>query len=268
MTVIRTFEERPKRQQGKARAFAKAGRITQEATQSQLRAGGVYHVRGVGRVPIRDLPAVQQFFRSFGERHPINQMPTLQRLLTASWSKQVEPGLPYRLAELFQAELRGVLAPIEERLLFAETARNEVVSGGLNSLINVSIAGATQITQWYVVPTDGTPTIAAGDTYASHAGWTEITAYDEGTRQTYDEASSGTGALSNTASPATLTINASTTIGGAGLVGGGSAPSTKGNTAGGGTLLSVVAFTGGDRALVDDDVLEITYNVSVADDGA
>jgi hypothetical protein len=30
----------------------------------------------------------------------------------------------------------------------------------------------------------------------------------------------------------------------------------------------VVAFTGGDRALVDDDVLETTYNVSVADDGA
>ncbi|GAG46997.1 unnamed protein product, partial [marine sediment metagenome] len=32
--------------------------------------------------------------------------------------------------------------------------------------------------------TDGTPTPAAGDTMASHGGWTEVVAYDEGVRQT------------------------------------------------------------------------------------
>lgn len=146
-----------------------------------------------------------------------------------------------------------------------EGMHNIITNAGLNHKRDVVLLSGTQITSWYIGLTDGSPTVAAGDTAASHAGWVEVTAYSEGTRQAWTGASVGTGQASNTASVASYSINGTTTVGGLFLIGG-TGSSTKGGSTG--TLYSVVALSGGDRALQNGDTLEITYALTDQDDGA
>lgn len=158
--------------------------------------------------------------------------------------------------------VRGMrLRKPKPRLLWRDVANNTVVDQGLNHKRSVIFLGGTQITAWYVMPTDGTPTIANGDTYASHAGWAEQTNYDETTREVWTGATTGTaGEVSNAASRAEFTISVGgLVVGGCAMVGGGTDPTVKGNTAGGGTLMSVAAFSAGDRTLLEGDVLRVTY---------
>jgi hypothetical protein len=96
---------------------------------------------------------------------------------------------------------------------------------------------------------------------SSHCGWTEVTAYDEAARQAFTPGSVASQSVNNSASKAVFTISSSVTVGGAFLV----SNSTKGGTTG--TLYSAGAFSGGNRALVDDDVLNVQATFSQADDG-
>lgn len=144
-----------------------------------------------------------------------------------------------------------------------QRVHNLVVNAGLDYLIDAGLNAATQITSWFIslITDNGTP--AAGDTMGSHAGWTEDQGYSEGTRVAYAAEDDGVGALTNSAAPATFTITGSNrNIMGVFLT----SVNTKGGTTG--TLYSAVAFTGGDRAVVATDTLEVTYDQSVADDGA
>ena len=148
-------------------------------------------------------------------------------------------------------------------LKWEDVAENLVVTEGLNHILDILFAGDASanpnIDPWYVLLADGTPTVAAGDTLASHGGWVEVTAY-AGTRKEYTDVRTGQ-TVSNAASKASFAINSdSTTIGGAGF-----ASVTSGT---GGTLLSAAAFTGGDKSADDGDTLEVTYTFSAADDGA
>lgn len=146
-------------------------------------------------------------------------------------------------------------------LKWEAVADNLVVNVGLQHLLDVLFAGSAQVDPWYVGITATAPSPAAGDTMASHAGWTEFASYDEANRQTFvDVRSSQT--VSNTASKAAFTISAdSSTIGGAFI--------TSDNTKSGssGTLLCCAAFTGGDKAADDGDTLYVEYQFSAADDG-
>jgi hypothetical protein len=144
---------------------------------------------------------------------------------------------------------------------WTDTGHNLVVNTGLNHIRDVILLAGTQVSTWYTGLTQGSPTIAAADTMASHAGWTESTAYSEAVRQTWTGAAGATGASSNSASPSVFSINATATIGGVFLT----SNSTKGGSTG--TLYSGVAFTGGNRSVVNGDTLTVTYNHSVADDG-
>ena len=158
---------------------------------------------------------------------------------------------------MFSGKYKFVARDKEGNIKWEDETKNLVVDAGLNYILDVSFAGSTQVDPWYVGLTDSTPTVAAGDTMASHAGWTEITAYSETVRQTYvDVRTSQT--VSNTASKATYSINATTTVGGAFL----SSDSTKSGTAG--TLLSAAALSGGDRSLLSGDTLEITYEFTAS----
>jgi hypothetical protein len=137
---------------------------------------------------------------------------------------------------------------------------NLVVNEGLNYQASVALLGGTGVDPWYVAPVDGSPTIAAGDTYASHAGWDEVEDYDEATRPEWEGASGATGVVTNSANRAEFTISeGGATIGGVALVGGGTDANTKGDTAGGGTLFSASAFSGGNRVLQESDVLRVTW---------
>lgn len=140
---------------------------------------------------------------------------------------------------------------------------NLVVNVGAQYMCGVALTSTTQVTTWYLglygAAASNNP--AAGDTMASHAGWTEITAYSEATRPTCTFAAAtlaNPSVATNTASKATFTINGTATVGGAFLT----SNNTKGGTTG--TLFSAADFgSPGDRAVVSGDVLSVTYTFSL-----
>lgn len=147
-------------------------------------------------------------------------------------------------------------------VVWQEDWTNIITTAGLNYLIDAGLSGGTQTTTWYVGLVNGaTPTFAAGDTSASHAGWTEEQNYDEANRVTFTDAGPTAGAVTNSASPAQFTMSSAVTVGGAFLI----SNNTKGGTTG--TLYAEGDFAV-DRSVQDNDVLEVTATFGVADDGA
>nr|MBC8360947.1 hypothetical protein [Candidatus Desulfatibia profunda] len=140
---------------------------------------------------------------------------------------------------------------------------NVCTAEGLNAMLDIMFHAATQITTWYVeiFETDTTP--ADGTTYAVPV-YTPSTAYDEATRPEYVEAAASTKSITNSANKAVFTISATKIIYGAALVGGGTAPTTKGDVAGGGTLFSGSKFAAS-KSVVDNDVLNVTITITLAD---
>lgn len=166
------------------------------------------------------------------------------------------------------AKFKGVFdIEIKEKLgnlLSKSRAENIVTDEGLDALLDIMLHAATQITTWYCVifETDTTPD---GDTTYAVPVFTEWAAYDEATRPEYEEAASSSQSVTNSANKAEFTANATKTLYGAALVGGGSAPTTKSNVAGGGTLLCAGKFAAS-QPVVDDNVVNLTYTVTAVDD--
>ena len=145
----------------------------------------------------------------------------------------------------------------------AETP-NLVVNVGLQYMAGVALTSTTQITTWYIglwgAAASNAP--AAGDTMASHIGWTEVTPYSNATRPTATFAAAtnaNPSVVTNSASPASFTINATQTVGGAFLT----SNDTKGGSTG--TLFSGADFSApGDRSVVSGDTLNVSYTLSLA----
>jgi hypothetical protein len=131
---------------------------------------------------------------------------------------------------------------------------NLVVTTGKNDLLNKYFLGSAY-TATFFVGLKGTGTIAAGDTMASHAGWTDITGYSNVTRPAFSPASSTAGSSTNSGSPAVFNMNASNTIAGCFIT----TSSTVGGTAG--ILFSAADFASS-RAVLSGDTLTVTYTVS------
>lgn len=149
------------------------------------------------------------------------------------------------------------------RLIDHERIHNLITNEGLDAWLNIMFHGSTQITTWYVVLFSTDTTILATHTYAV-PGYTEVTTdVDEATRQAYNEAASSSQSITNSANKALYTFNAGATIYGAALVGGGTAATTKGDTAGGGTEFAAAKFSG-PKSVTDDDVLAITVTITLA----
>jgi len=140
---------------------------------------------------------------------------------------------------------------------------NVCTDEGLDHMLDSTFDAATQITQWYVeiFEDDVTPD---GDTTYAVPVYTPCTAYDEATRPEYTAAAAASQVTTNVASKAVFTISDTKTIYGASLVGGGSAATTKGNVLGGGTLFSGSKFATA-KAVADDDVLNVTIAITLAD---
>lgn len=148
-------------------------------------------------------------------------------------------------------------------LKWTAESHNLVVNVGLQDMNTQYFKGATYSATWYIglygAASSNNP--AAGDTMASHAGWTENTTYSNATRPaaTFGTATTADpSVISNSASPAVFNINGSTTIGGAFLV--------NNNTKGGstGTLFSAADFQSpGDRTVVNGDTLNVTYTFNL-----
>jgi len=139
---------------------------------------------------------------------------------------------------------------------------NMIVTEGLNNLLDAYLNAATQITAWYVIPVETDTTAALTMTYAVPV-FTESQAYTEANRQAFDPAAASGGVMTNAASKAVFTINATKTMYGAALVGGGGAASTKADTAGGGTLFCYSKFASG-KSVESTDSLSISISVTIA----
>lgn len=145
----------------------------------------------------------------------------------------------------------------------AETP-NLVVNEGLQYMAGAALTSTAQITTWYVglygAASSNNP--AAGDTMASHAGWTELTDYNEATRPVATLAAAtlaNPSVVTNTSNKAVFSINSTTVVGGAFLT----SNNTKGGTTG--TLFSAADFQApGDRSVISGDVLNVTYTFSLA----
>jgi hypothetical protein len=140
---------------------------------------------------------------------------------------------------------------------------NLVVNVGLQDMNTKYFKGSGYTAAWYIglYGSGATNDPAAGDTMASHAGWTEVTAYSQATRPaaTFGTATTADpSVIDNSGSVAVFSINGTTTVGGAFLT----SDNTKGGTAG--TLFSAADFQSpGDRSVVDDDTINVTYQFSL-----
>lgn len=149
------------------------------------------------------------------------------------------------------------------KLIWTEKIHNVCTAEGIEAMLDIMFHAATQITTWYLEIYETDTAGADGLTYAVPT-YTPCTSYDEATRPVFNEAAASSKAITNSANKGVFTISATKTIYGVSLVGGGSAPTTKGNTAGGGTLFSAGKFSAS-KACEDDDVLNVTYTLTGAD---
>lgn len=133
-------------------------------------------------------------------------------------------------------------------LKWKEEFNNLITTEGLNDSLDKYFKGSSYTAAWYLGLVSGaTPTFAAGDTLASHAGWTEFTSYT-GNRLaiTFGTASAGSLAASSAVS---FPITGSGTVGGAFI--------SSVATGTSGVLYSEGDFTT-DRSVVNGDTLNVT----------
>lgn len=151
-------------------------------------------------------------------------------------------------------------------LLWRDGYDNLIVDQGLNEMLGLMLDRSTspaytKQTNWYVglIVETASPAYAASDTLVTNPGWNEVTAYSEANRQTYVDGGVSAKSINNTASKATFTINAdSTVIDGALLA----SNNTKGGTTG--ILFSVGAFTGGQKTLNTSETLDVEGVFTIA----
>jgi hypothetical protein len=149
------------------------------------------------------------------------------------------------------------------QLKWEEALQNLVVNQGLQDMNTKYFSGSGYTATWYIglYGSGATNDPTANDTAASHPGFTEIVPYSNATRP---DCSFGTATtadpsvISNSASPAVFTINATSTVGGAFLI----SDNTKSGTAG--VLFSASDFAApGDRAVSSGDTINCTYTFSL-----
>ena len=146
-------------------------------------------------------------------------------------------------------------------LKWEDSSPNLVVNVGLQDMNAKYFVGSAYTASWFLGlitgPSSGT-TFAAGDTLASHAGWTEDANY-AGTRKacTFGTATTADpSVITNSLNTASFTMNATTTIAGAFLC------SVASGTSG--ILFSASDFQSpGDRSVVNADVLVVTYTFNL-----
>lgn len=148
-------------------------------------------------------------------------------------------------------EVRG-----DSVVLSVEEVTNLIPTEGLNYMLGTALTGVTQLASWYIALFEGNYTPIAGVTAATFpADATESTAYDEAARVVWTPGAIASGSVSNTASKAVFTMNATKTIYGIAQT----SVSTKSATTG--KLMSVARFAAA-KAVVATDVLNVTSTLS------
>lgn len=156
----------------------------------------------------------------------------------------------YRVAGRFDDAIR-VQAEADELvdLRWQEVCHNLVTNVGRNDVLDKYFKGSSYTATWYL-GLKGTGSAAAGDTLASHAGWSEVTPYS-GNRPAITFGT--TSSQSNTATQVSYTINATATVAGAFIA--------SVNTGTSGTLYSATDFAAS-RSVASGDTLNVTPTVT------
>ena len=134
---------------------------------------------------------------------------------------------------------------------WTESVHNVVCTAGKTDIIDKYLKGSSYTAAWYLILA-GSGTKAAGDTLASHAGWSEVTPYS-GNRPAITWGSTSSG--SNTASGVVITITGTATVAGAGVC--------TVNSGTSGVLYSVSDFSVA-RGVASGDTLTVTPTLSVS----
>ena len=132
---------------------------------------------------------------------------------------------------------------------------NGITNEGKNAALDILFNAASVWTIYLgLINNSPAPTLAAGDTMGSHAGWSETTDYDEANRLTWDPDAASSQAVAN-GTARTFTMSAAVTV--YGLF------ATSNNTKGGttGTLWATAAFAA-PVVMADDDLLKVIYTVT------
>ena len=164
-----------------------------------------------------------------------------------------------------------VCRDVEGNVKWEDQFSNLVVAVGKQLMLDTLLSGSayTTVGPFLGLISGASPTFAAADTMASHAGWTEFTAYTVG-----GSAVRGTASFSSATSAGTTPTNVTTkaatsitytitggggTIGGCFLVTGTGAVSTISNTSG--TLYSAGAFATA-KTTTAGDTVSVTYSTT------
>jgi len=147
-------------------------------------------------------------------------------------------------------------------LKWSAEANNLVVNEGLQDMNTQYFKGSTYSAAFYlglITGPSGSTSYAAGDTLASHIGWTEFTDYS-GSRKSVTFGTATTAdpsVISNSASPASFAIT-----GAGGVVAGAFLATVASGTSG--VLFSEADFQSpGDRTVVSGDTLNVTYTFNL-----
>lgn len=153
------------------------------------------------------------------------------------------------------------------RVKWIDDFDNVVTTVGKNAMLDAALAGSSYtVTGPFIglISSVSFSAVAAGDTMASHSGWTESGVTNaptySGGRKTasWAAASGGSKALSSNAS---FAMTGSGTVKGCFMVFSTGAVSTVDNTSG--TLLSAGLFTGGDKVVSNGDTLNVSYSLAL-----
>jgi hypothetical protein len=144
---------------------------------------------------------------------------------------------------------------------WVEVKKNTVLTIGKNDLLDKYFGGSSYTAAWFclLISSVSYTAISAADTLASHTGWTEAGGTNAptytGSRPalTFGTASAGSKATNSASS---FTFTGTGTIKGMGAV----TNATKDGTTG--VLYNAVLFTGGDRAVVNTDVVNVSVTFS------
>lgn len=157
--------------------------------------------------------------------------------------------------ELEIQQLSAEMRPLQFQA-WERTDPNLVTNAGRNDILDKYWRGSGY-TQTVVMGLKGTGSPAAGDTQASHAGWSEVGGANAPTYTGNRKAvTMGAASSQSSVSPQqTFAITSTGTVSGLFMNNGGS--STKDDTTG--VLVSAVNFTGGDEVVNNGDSLLVTY---------
>jgi hypothetical protein len=143
-----------------------------------------------------------------------------------------------------------------------DTFDNLVPDVGLNAILSTFYGTTAKAAGFFIGLVTGPGsgnTYAAGDTMASHAGWSEAVPYSNGTRVAATFAATASAkSIGNGAAAAVFNINGSATIAGCFLTDN----STKSGSAG--TLMGVGNFSSGDKSVSSGGTLTVTVTATAA----